>query len=128
MTMHMDSARSEPTHYNTVQFGDQITVTEITTFGYSLRGNLTFTGGLSVERSGRVADDSLNARDTLGRNIWMRIALWSRSRVRRSECASRGGVRCRGAGGVGSHAIFVSGEFFYYTNSNKVSITLVPTP
>ena len=68
MTMHMDSARSEPTHYNTVQFGDQITVTEITTFGSSLRGNLTFTGGLSVERSGRVADDSLNARDTLGRN------------------------------------------------------------
>ena len=67
MTMHMDSARSEPTHYNTVQFGDQITVTEITTFGSSLRGNLTFTG-LSVERSGRVADDSLNARDTLGRN------------------------------------------------------------
>ena len=45
MTMHMDSARSEPTHYNTVQFGDQITVTEITTFGSSLRGNLTFTGG-----------------------------------------------------------------------------------
>ena len=68
MTMHMDSARSEPTHYNTVQFGDQITVTEITTIGSSLRGNLTFTGGLSVERSGRVADDSLNARDTLGRN------------------------------------------------------------
>ena len=68
MTMHMDSARSEPTHYNTVQFGDQITVTEITTFGSSFRGSLTFTGGLSVERSGRVADDSLNARDTLGRN------------------------------------------------------------
>ena len=46
--------------------------------------------------------------------LWMRIALWSRSRVRRSECASRGGVRCRGAGGVGVHAIFVSGSFFLF--------------
>ena len=31
--------------------------------------------------------------------------------MRRSECASRGGVRCRGAGGVGSHAIFVGEDF-----------------
>ena len=42
----------------------------------------------------------------------MRIALWGRIRVRRSECASCGGVHCRGAGGDGAHAIFVGREFF----------------
>ena len=42
----------------------------------------------------------------------MRVALWGRSRVRRSECASRGGVHCRGAGGDGAHAILSGEEVF----------------
>ena len=45
-------------------------------------------------------------------SVWMRIALWGRIRVRRSECASRGGVHCRGAGGDGAHAILSGEEVF----------------
>ena len=41
-----------------------------------------------------------------------RAVVWGRSRVRRSECASRGGVHCRGAGGDGAHAILSGEEVF----------------
>ena len=36
--------------------------------------------------------------------------MWGRSRVRWSECASRGGAHCRRAGGDGAHAICVGGR------------------
>ena len=53
--------------------------------------------------------------------MWMRVALCGRGRVWCRGCASRGGVHCRGAGGVGAHAI-LSGEkeqraLLNYTNT-----------
>ena len=47
--------------------------------------------------------------------VWMWTALCGRSRVQSVECASRGGVHCRGVGGVGAHAI-LSGALFLSEN------------
>ena len=54
----------------------------------------------------------------------MRVALWGRIRVRRSECVSRGGVHCRGAGGICAHAI-VSGGLFFPDSALKVLVSSV---
>ena len=47
--------------------------------------------------------------------MWMRVALCGRGRVWCRGCASRGGVHCRGAGGVGAHAI-LSGTVLWKEN------------
>ena len=59
--------------------------------------------------------------------VWMRVALCGRGRVWCRGCASRGGVHCRGAGGVGAHAI-LSGERFDPLCVNHVFTDFITAP
>jgi len=54
-------------------------------------------------------------------------AVGSQSRVRWSECASRGGAHCRMAGGDGAHAICVGGRVFtrIHVHVSVLALTLV---